>query len=106
MRGRRARAAARAGGAGSWDGLNARLPGARLEAACRMDTGAKDLIESAALSRVISARGLDRLLRVARTVADLDGAESVRERHVAEALHYRPVQDADGSGGVPTGDRL
>ncbi|RTH16891.1 Mg chelatase subunit ChlI, partial [Thermus scotoductus] len=38
---------------------------------------------------LLSARSYDRLLRVARTIADLQGAESVEENHVAEALAYR-----------------
>jgi magnesium chelatase family protein len=38
----------------------------------------------------LSARGYHRVLRVARTIADLDGNERVLESHVAEALRYRP----------------
>jgi magnesium chelatase family protein len=43
----------------------------------------------------LSARAHDRVLRVARTLADLDDAEAVRARHLAEAIHYR-VLDRDG----------
>jgi len=37
----------------------------------------------------LSGRGHDRILRVARTLADLDGMETVVERHIGEALHFR-----------------
>lgn len=50
---------------------------------------ARRLIERALDARLISARGAVRLLRVARTLADLEGSESLREEHVAEALQYR-----------------
>jgi magnesium chelatase family protein len=42
----------------------------------------------------LSARGYHRVLRVARTLADLDGAEGVARRHVAEALSYRQAVNA------------
>ena len=41
----------------------------------------------------LSARGYDRVLRVARTLADLDGADKVGRLHLAEALSYRAIAD-------------
>jgi magnesium chelatase family protein len=46
----------------------------------------------------LTARGFDRVRRVARTIADLDGVETMAERHVAEAVQYRRVVSVDPAG--------
>ena len=70
-------------------GLNARLHGRRLRAMTALDTDARKMFD-AALSRLsLTARGHDRVLRVARTIADLAGAERIEVEHLAEALHFR-----------------
>ena len=53
------------------------------------DSEGRDLLTKVAESFGLSARGYHRVLRVARTIADLDGAETVRKPHVAEAVSYR-----------------
>lgn len=83
-------AAARAEGAG--DGaapLNARAEGAWLETIAALDPSARMLLVKAAEASAISARGWTRTLRLARTIADLEGTTDVRRVHVAEALIYR-----------------
>jgi len=51
------------------------------------------LLRDAAVSMRLSARGYHRVLRVARTLADLDGADKVGRIHLAEALSYRALAD-------------
>jgi len=70
--------------------LNAEAPGAWLRAAGGVTAEALTLLGTAAERLRLSARGFDRALRVARTVADLDGRTAVDEAAVAEALMFRP----------------
>jgi len=81
--------AARAGEGAA--GLNSRADGEWLEAACALDAPARALLSRAAEAGNLTARGWTRTLRLARTIADLEGAEAVRRVHVAEALIYRRV---------------
>jgi magnesium chelatase family protein len=69
--------------------LNSWLQGRALRARARPGTRARRLLESAATTLGLTARGYDRVLRVARTIADLEGAESVEAGHLAEALQFR-----------------
>ena len=69
--------------------VNSRLDGPRLKA-LRGDSHLGPLLGSAMSRLELSARAADRVLRVARTIADLDGAESVSREHLAEALQFRP----------------
>ena len=68
---------------------NAELTGELLERVAAPDAAGLALIRQAADTLALSARGYHRTLRVARTLADLDGAETVGRIHVAEALSYR-----------------
>ncbi len=85
----RARQEARAAELDIADGLNARLNGDGLDRACALDDGARALLSRAAEAGALTARGWTRVLRLARTIADLDGADGVRRVHVAEALGHR-----------------
>jgi magnesium chelatase family protein len=73
---------------------NAQASGPMLEEVARADNAGKSLLRDAADSLHLSARGYHRVLRVARTLADLDGAEKVGRVHLAEALSYRTLSDA------------
>ena len=57
-----------------------------------MDSDARELLASAAERSGLSARAYHRVLKVARTIADLDDATAVAWPHVAEALRYRPLE--------------
>jgi magnesium chelatase family protein len=72
---------------------NAAASGAALEAIVKPDTGALTLLREASEAMHLSARGYHRVLRVARTLADLDGEDAVRRVHFAEALAYRTLAD-------------
>ncbi len=85
---------ARSIGASRWassDGapVNARLSGSRLREACGLDGTARRRVIELADQSEASGRGTDRLLRVSRTIADLDGAPVVRAAHLDEAAWFR-----------------
>jgi magnesium chelatase family protein len=82
----RERQLARAGGR-----TNASLSPALMARHCRLDGAALGLLHAAAARLALSARGYDRLRKVARTIADLEGAEEIGQDHIAEALQFRPL---------------
>ena len=71
--------------------LNARVEGALLDKVAALDAAAHALLAKAAEAAGLTARGWTRTIRLSRTIADLEGATSVRRVHVAEALIYRRV---------------
>ena len=69
--------------------VNADAEGAALEEIATPDTESRELLSKVAERFGLTARGYHRVLRVARTIADLDGSAAVRRPHVAEAVSYR-----------------
>jgi magnesium chelatase family protein len=70
-------------------GLNARLQGRILRNRTRLDRDARGMFDLALTRLALTARGHDRVLRVARTIADLEGCEGIGAEHLAEALQFR-----------------
>jgi magnesium chelatase family protein len=76
--------------------VNADLEGSLLEATASPDAEGRALLVRVAERFGLSARGYHRVLRVARTIADLDGSEAVRHPHIAEAVSFRLTVGAKG----------
>jgi magnesium chelatase family protein len=69
--------------------LNARLTSREVETHCRPDAAGAALLASAMAKLSLSARAYHRILKVARTIADLAAAGTIGAAHVAEAIGYR-----------------
>lgn len=70
---------------------NAKLTSAMIRKYCVPDTAGRELLKQAYESLGLSARGYDRTLRVARTIADLAGCETIGAAHIAEAVRFRSL---------------
>ncbi|HKR86994.1 MAG TPA: ATP-binding protein, partial [Phenylobacterium sp.] len=75
----------------------AQASGEWLETIAALDAPAQALLTQAAEAAGLTARGWTRTLRLARTIADLEGSDAVRRTHVAEALIYRRVSARSAS---------
>ncbi len=71
---------------------NADMTPAEIRGFCRGDDAAQGLIKAAMNKLHLSARAYHRILKLARTIADLEGAEAIKAHHAAEAIQYRPRQ--------------
>jgi magnesium chelatase family protein len=81
--------------------LNAELAGRALREACALPAGGKQLLAAALRRRGLSARAIHRVLRVSRTIADLEGSPDVGLPHLAEAVRYRVLPDGSVFGDGP-----
>ena len=70
---------------------NARMGTRELKQFCELDEATKELLKNAMADLNLSARAYDRILKVARTIADLAGAESISNDHISEAIQYRSL---------------
>lgn len=70
---------------------NAKLTPQLIEKFCKLDVKSKQILETAYDRLGLSARAYNRILKVARTIADMDGCEEIQERHLAEAIQYRSL---------------
>ena len=70
---------------------NAQMQSRHLRQFCVLDDTSRNLLEGAIRKLGLSARGMDRILKVSRTIADLAGDEELRSHHLAEAIQYRTI---------------
>ena len=75
---------------------NAQLEGELLDSHCELESAARSLLKRSVVRFGLSARAHVRIVRVARTVADLQGAEKLSAEHVAEAVQYRAAGELIG----------
>jgi len=70
---------------------NADMGAKQMQQYCNPTAGAQDLLKMAITELNFSARAYNRILKVARTIADMDGADAIEEQHVSEAIQYRSL---------------
>ena len=78
-------------GRGSRISCNAHMPQTLIRKHCRLDTETGNLLQRAMEELGLSARAYDRILKVSRTIADLDAADSIKSKHLMEAIQYRAL---------------
>jgi magnesium chelatase family protein len=70
---------------------NAAMPPGAIRKFCAIDAASESLLEKAMLRQGLSARAHDRILKVARTIADLEGSDQIQPAHLSEAINYRSL---------------
>ena len=71
--------------------FNSRMDAKAVESCCQLDHNSQRILKQAFDKFGMSARSYDRVVKVARTIADLEESEKIRAEHVAEAIQYRSL---------------
>lgn len=79
---------------------NAKMKGRQIKDFCVLDKDASELLKSAILHLKMTGRSYDRILKVSRTIADLECSSDIKAAHVAEATQYRALDRERGLGGI------
>jgi magnesium chelatase family protein len=77
--------------AGAPKQTNGQMTSRQVRQVCQLDAASRDLLESSVNEQGLSARAHDKILRVARTIADLDQSETIASQHLHEAINYRTL---------------
>jgi magnesium chelatase family protein len=77
---------------------NAQMSAKHIRAYCKLDSACSALLKTAMEKLGLSARAHDRILKVSRTIADMEASADIRAEHIAEAIHYRSLDKANWCG--------
>jgi magnesium chelatase family protein len=77
---------------------NAQMSSKLLKIVCIISAPCANLLKAAMQKLNLSARAYDRILKVSRTIADLQGSDDIKPEHIAEAIHYRNLDRENWAG--------
>ena len=77
---------------------NSEMSSKQIRKHCQLDVQSAELLKKAMNNLGFSARAYDRILKVSRTIADLDSSENIESRHIAEAIQYRSLDRENWAG--------
>ena len=78
--------------------INAQMNTPTVRQVCQVNSSGKQLLQAAVERLGLSARAYDRILKVSRTIADMDGSEKIESHHLAEAIHFRSLDRENWAG--------